>query len=114
MGNVAQNFFSVAPQDIGVPAIVIYEIQYGLLRLSDPEKRRAQLHDFMQAVKPLPFGVKQANTGGHIRAELKRKGTAIGAHDLLIAATALTDNHTLVTHNTKEFQRVDNLKLTDW
>jgi len=114
MGNVAQNFFSVAPQDIGVPAIVIHEIQYGLLRLSDPEKRRAQFHEFMQVVKSLPFGVKEANTAAEIRAELERKGTPIGPYDFLIAATALTDNHTLVTHNTKEFQGVDNLKLTDW
>jgi tRNA(fMet)-specific endonuclease VapC len=114
MGNVAQNFFSVAPQDIGVPAIVIHEIHYGLLRLSDPEKRRKQFHDFMQVVKPLPFGAKEANTAAEIRAELERKGTPIGPYDFLIAATALTDNHILVTHNTKQFQRVDDLKLTDW
>jgi tRNA(fMet)-specific endonuclease VapC len=73
----------------------------------------------MQVVKPLPFGAKEANTAAEIRAEIERKGAAagstpIGPYDFLIAATALTDNHILVTHNPKEFQRVDNLKLTDW
>jgi tRNA(fMet)-specific endonuclease VapC len=113
-GNVAQNLFAVSPQDVGLPTIVIYELQYGLLRLSDPRKRQAQFNDFLQTVKQLAFGINEAKTAAEIRVYLEHKGTPIGPHDVLIAATALADNHTLVTHNTKEFQRIDKLKLTDW
>lgn len=47
----------------------------------------------------------------------KRLGTSrekIGANDLLIAATVLYENATLVTHNLNEFQRIKNLKIEDW
>jgi predicted nucleic acid-binding protein len=51
---------------------------------------------------------------GDIRAFLDRQGTPIGANDLLIAATALADQLILVTHNTREFERVPDLSLEDW
>jgi tRNA(fMet)-specific endonuclease VapC len=51
---------------------------------------------------------------GDIRADLARKGTPIGPYDLQIAAIALANNLTLVTHNTGEFSRVPNLQLIDW
>ena len=43
-----------------------------------------------------------------------RKGHPIGNNDMLIAATALSCNATLVTNNTQEFSRIDSLNLTDW
>ena len=48
------------------------------------------------------------------RADLAAKGTPIGSNDLMIAATALAHNLTVVTHNTREFCRVENLQLEDW
>lgn len=51
---------------------------------------------------------------GTIRSQLEVLGTPIGAYDLQIAAIALTNNLTLVTHNTKEFKRVNNLLTEDW
>ena len=49
-----------------------------------------------------------------IRAELENIGTPIGPYDTLIAGIALSSNATLVTHNTKEFSRVEGLSLEDW
>jgi tRNA(fMet)-specific endonuclease VapC len=89
-------------------------LQYGLCRLSEPAKRQAQFNDFLQTVNPLAFGINEAKIAAEIRADLERKGTPIGPHDILIAATALAENHTLVTHNTKEFQRIEKLTTTDW
>ena len=51
---------------------------------------------------------------GAIRAQLAKRGTPIGANDLLIAATALAHDLTLVTHNLEEFSRVVGLLLEDW
>ncbi|MFM6310562.1 MAG: type II toxin-antitoxin system VapC family toxin, partial [Dolichospermum sp.] len=45
---------------------------------------------------------------------LASAGTPIGAYDLQIAAIALANNLILVTHNTREFERVDGLQLEDW
>ncbi len=51
---------------------------------------------------------------GQIRAQLQKLGTPIGSYDLQIAAIALANNLILVTHNTREFERVEGLKLEDW
>ena len=45
---------------------------------------------------------------------LKEAGTPIGANDLWIACHALAEEATLVTHNTREFERIDGLRLADW
>ena len=51
---------------------------------------------------------------GEIRSQLSKLGTPIGAYDFQIASIALANNLILVTHNTREFQRVENLQLEDW
>ena len=55
-----------------------------------------------------------AEIAGKIRAELEKKGMSIGPYDLLIGASALARGYTLVTHNTKEFSRIDSLLIEDW
>ncbi|MBQ3346267.1 MAG: type II toxin-antitoxin system VapC family toxin [Synergistaceae bacterium] len=62
----------------------------------------------------MPFGENEADIYGQIRADLERKGQLIGNNDMLIAATALTHNATLITNNTQEFSRIDGLNLSDW
>ena len=49
-----------------------------------------------------------------IRVQLETRGIPIGVYDLQIAAIALANNLTLVTHNTREFRRVDGLQVEDW
>ena len=51
---------------------------------------------------------------GEIRSDLARKGTPIGPNDLMIAAIASVHELTLITHNTREFNRVTGLKVEDW
>lgn len=49
-----------------------------------------------------------------LKADLKLKGTPIDDFDLLIGATAITNNLTLVTDNTKHFSRIEKLKQENW
>ncbi|MDD7296238.1 PIN domain-containing protein [Helicobacter bilis] len=49
-----------------------------------------------------------------MRADLEYKKSLIGAMDMLISAVALANDLTLITNNTKEFQRVKNLKIENW
>jgi tRNA(fMet)-specific endonuclease VapC len=62
----------------------------------------------------LPFDDSAAMFFGQIRSQLESMGTPIGSYDLQIAAIALAHNLVLITHNTREFSRVDNLQLEDW
>ena len=113
-GNVAQNMLSTQPKEIAIPAIVLYELQVGIQKSSSPRKRKAQLKQLTDIVKTIPFGSKEAEAAASIRSKLEKKGVTIGPYDILIAATALSGNHTLITHNTKEFKRINGLKVEDW
>ncbi|MDF1583139.1 MAG: type II toxin-antitoxin system VapC family toxin [Methyloprofundus sp.] len=114
MGHVAQHLFNLPPQEIVLPAIVLYELEVGIAKSTLPEKRRAQLNELLTVVQILPFSENEAEITAHIRARLEKAGTPIGPLDVLIAGTALANQATLVTHNTKEFSRIENLSLEDW
>lgn len=107
---------AVPPAQIGVPAIVEYELRYGLLRLT-PEAatpRLAALATLLRPMQILPFDSECAAHAARIRAELEAAGTPIGPHDTLIAATALRHQATLVTRNVREFSRVAGLLWVNW
>ncbi|RJP89355.1 MAG: type II toxin-antitoxin system VapC family toxin [Desulfobacteraceae bacterium] len=114
LGNVSEILLSKSPREINIPSIVLFEIEVGIKKSSSPEKRKIQLKDFLSVVSIIPFGDKEAIYAADIRVDLEHKGLPIGPFDILIAATALADNATLVTHNLKEFERVNGLKIEDW
>jgi tRNA(fMet)-specific endonuclease VapC len=114
LGNVPQRLLSVSPKEIGVPAVVIYELEYGVARSSSPRKRQQQLAQLCALVHVLPFGRAEAKLTADIRTQLQKKGTPIGPYDLLIAGTALSNNAVLVTNNIKEFSRVPKLRIENW
>lgn len=114
IGNVADKLLAASPKDIGIPAVVIYELEYGIARSTSPKKRMKQLEELFSLVEVLPFGNEEAKTSATIRASLEKKGTPIGPYDVLIAGTALSKQGILVTSNTKEFSRVPKLKIIDW
>ena len=114
IGNVADNLLAVSPKDVGIPAVVLYELEYGIAKSSSPKKRTKQLEELCALVEVLTFGNKEAKTSATIRAVLEKKGTPIGPYDVMIAGTALSRQGVLVTNNTKEFRRVPKLQITDW
>ena len=114
MGEVEEHLFSYSPKDIFIPSIVIYELQVGIAKSNNPKKREKQLSTILEQVNIIEFGEKEAKVSALIRADLERKGTPIGAMDILIAGSAKAHNLTLITHNTKEFMRVEGLSLNDW
>ncbi|MFC1750196.1 type II toxin-antitoxin system VapC family toxin [Pseudomonadota bacterium] len=114
MGNVPAKLLEVSPKDIAIPSIVLHELEYGIAKSTSPRKRQAQLKALCSLVEILPFESKAARLSAVIRANLEKKGTPIGPCDALIAGTALANEGTLVTNNTKEFSRVSKLKLENW
>ena len=114
MGRVGERLLSTPPREIALPAIVLYELEVGIAKSSSPEKRRAQLADFLSIVNVLPFAEAEAKASAKIRAALEKVGRPIGPLDTLIAGTAMSHGATLITHNVREFGRVEGLTIEDW
>ena len=114
IGDVANILLSKAPKDIFIPSIVLYELEVGIAKSTNPKKRRTQLESLISKINVSLFGVQEAKVAAAIRANLESNGTPIGPYDTLIAGTALSNNAILVTHNTKEFRRVKSLNIEDW
>ena len=102
------------PEDLCVSVITLAELEYGVFNSSTPERNQLALTLFLANIEVVPFNDDAAVEYGRIRADLKRKGTPIGANDLMIAAHAKSLGVTLVTNNTREFERVEGLMLEDW
>lgn len=102
------------PEDICISAITLAELEYGVCNSSMPDRNRIALLAFLSSITVVPFDAEAAGEYVRIRADLKRKGMIIGANDLLIAAHARSMNLVLVTNNTREFERVEGLRIENW
>lgn len=99
---------------VGISAIVLAELRYGIAKSMEPARSEAALADFLAFVKVLDWPEEAAEDYGVIRAQLERSGEVIGANDLLIAAHARHLGSTLVTNNGREFERVPGLPIESW
>ncbi len=111
---VAVNLHCYRPQDLAVCSVVKAELFFGAMKSQRPEQTLEKQQRFLAAFHSLPFSDEAALIFGKIRADLQRQGNPIGPYDLQIAAIALAHDLTLVTHNTREFSRINGLRLTDW
>jgi tRNA(fMet)-specific endonuclease VapC len=104
-----------AGDQVAVPAIVAFELWYGVLKSSLREPNTRKLESFLATiVSVLPFDEEDARVAGDIRASMETQGKPIGAYDFLIAGQAMRHSMTLVTANTNEFSRVKGLSWQDW
>lgn len=108
-GQINNNFDKICLCDI-----VVMELFYGAYKSQSMTKNLTNVRQFIQLFPVLEFNIQIAEMAGEIRADLAKKGTPIGAYDLLIASTALFFDKTVITHNVGEFSRVKNLKWQDW
>lgn len=95
-------------------AVVVYELRHGAERSPNPTREHAKLDVFLAPFVSLPFDDSCARRCAEIRHVLELSGMVIGPHDLQIAAVALHHGLTLVTHNTREFERILGLNMEDW
>lgn len=100
--------------EIGVSVITVSELRYGVEKSARPEQNRAALEQFLLPLETTGFDEEATKDYGRIRAALEKQGTPIGPLDTLIAAHAASLEATLVTNNTREFERVPDLKIEDW
>ena len=112
--NVRKNIQRKVIDEIAVCSIVKFEMFYGSMRSSNPNRSLALQDQFFSLFESLPFGEDEELVASQIRADLESMGTPIGPYDTFIAAIAMANDLTLVTHNTSEFSRVKDLRLEDW
>ena len=109
-----ERLLQMDPEKVAISQIVRYELEFGVCNSSQVERNRANLAHFQRYVQVLDWGEEQAVEAAQIRCELARKGQPIGPYDILIAAHARSLAAILVTHNTREFGRVEGLRWEDW
>jgi tRNA(fMet)-specific endonuclease VapC len=96
-------------------SIALAELYDWALRRSDPASALAGVDKMLlHEVATIDFDSDCAKEAGRLRVELRQQGIAVAALDLLIASVALLYDLTLVTHNTKDFQKIPGLRLEDW
>jgi len=112
--DVLKTLKTKSKKDIYISSITIAELEYGIAKSQFPEKNKIALIEFLSIFNILPFDDNDAVDFGEIKKELEKKGKIIGPMDLLLAAQAKSKKLILVTNNTKEFERVEGLKIENW
>ncbi len=103
---------SSLPQDeLAISLITYGEIYEGIYFGRDPKKHEQALLSFLRGVEVLPLNKSIMKRFARIRGNLRGIGQLIGHMDVLIAATAITHNLTLVTGNIKHFRRIPGLVI---
>jgi len=103
-----------SPLDVAISTVTLFELEYGVEKSQYRQRSQDALTKFLAPLNLLDLDRSAAGDAAVIRAELEKKGLPIGPYDLLIAGLARSQNMTLVTNNTKEFERIDGLRLENW
>ncbi len=100
---------------IVISAITYQEMQFGLPGKKASPRHAALANEFLKRVDEiLPWDKEAVDATTEVRRQLIAKGTPIGNNDTAIAGHAISAGCVLVTNNTREFSRVDGLRLEDW
>lgn len=100
--------------NIAISTITIAELQYGVQKSGKVAQNQAALDQFLLPFVFLDFDYDATQAYGSIRTFLEGQGTPIGSLDMLLAAQSIAHSLIFVTNNTKDFQRIPNLKVEDW
>ena len=102
------------PIDICISSVTYAELVHGVEKSKAVEKNRVVLVLLLANIEIMNFDSLAAESYGKIRADLEKTGSPIGPLDMMIAGHAKALGYTVVTNNTKEFERVKGLKLENW
>lgn len=111
---VLKRFLKIKPDSIGISAITVSELYYGVAKSLKPDENTIALEQFILPLTILNFNKEDSIAYGRLRAKLEQRGKLIGAMDMLIVAQALSRDLILVTNNEREFKKVDGLFVENW
>lgn len=102
------------PEEICISSVTYAELVHGVEKSKAIEKNRLALALLLANIEIMNFDSLAAESYGKVRADLEKNGTPIGPLDMMIAGHAKSLGYTIVTNNTKEFNKVKGLKLENW
>ena len=102
------------PSEICISSVTYAELVHGVEKSQAIERNRVSLTLLLANIEIMNFDSLAAESYGKIRADLERAGKPIGPLDMMIAGHAKALGYVVVTNNTKEFGRVEGLKLENW
>jgi tRNA(fMet)-specific endonuclease VapC len=111
---ILRKITSLAPGEAGISAITLAELRFGVAKSAAKEQNSLALDEFLLPLEIADFDEAAADSYGSVRAVLESAGTPVGPLDVLIGAHALSLGAILVTHNTREFRRIQRLAVEDW
>jgi tRNA(fMet)-specific endonuclease VapC len=111
---ILQKFSAYQVGDICISSITLAKLRYGVAKSLYQEQNQVALDAFILPLEVAAFDHATALFYGGLRSTLEKQGTPIGPLDTMIGAHALSLNLTLITNNTKEFNRIPGLKVLDW
>ena len=112
--NLRHTILNKNPESIAIPSITKAELLYGAEKSYQRERNLAKINEFLLPFRIEPFSDLQIPVYASVRCILEKEGNPIGPNDIIIASIVLSNDGTLVTHNTKEFSHVNGLKIEDW
>lgn len=112
--DVLENLNAYQIGDICISSVTLAELRYGVAKSQFKIINQSALDEFILPLEVADFNEAASAVYGTLRADLEAKGTPIGALDTMIGAHALSLGLTLVTNNTKEFNRIVGLNIVDW
>lgn len=112
--NVLENMARHESEPKAMSVVTLGELLYGAAKSSHPTRNAARVRRVAEILPVVELGVSVIETFAGLKAELEQQGQRLDDFDLLIAATALTLNYSLVTNNTKHFERIDGLRIANW
>jgi tRNA(fMet)-specific endonuclease VapC len=112
-GGVAARLLAFRPSQLCISAITLAELRFGA-DAKGSRKLQSLIGTFTESVGVVPFDEAASDRFGPVAVALAKRGEPIGTFDTLIASHALALGLTLVTNNTRHFQRVAGLRVVSW
>ena len=107
----ARRLEELLPQGVGLSVVSLAELYDGLAGSRNPDADSEALRLFLEAVEVVPLDDDSCRVFGKERARLREAGNLIGDMDILIGATAISRDLTLLTNNRRHFERLQGLRL---
>jgi predicted nucleic acid-binding protein len=100
-------------EEVALAAVTVSELLHGMHDVKGAQAARVEafVEGLLDLLPILPFDLAEARTHARLSAELASKGVSVGAHDLLIAATAIANDMRVITHDARSYSRIKGLEV---
>ena len=112
-GNVRDTLRRIGTKNCYISEITVAELYFGLAKAEDKKRKLEDIREVQKLFRVIP-AYSSFKEYGEIRHSLEHSGQRIDQSDLLIAATALHQQMTLVTSNLKHFERIQGIEIENW